>query len=327
MGLLTLALLIDIFVGDPDWLWRRAPHPVVLMGRIVDGFDNFRDGENFAALSTRLGFATAEAAQFAAGSALLVALGVMAIVISKFVGLFGWLGWTVELALVAMLIAQRSLYDHVSRVAGALKSGGLAAGRAEVSMIVGRDVSKLDESGVCKASIESLAENFSDGVVAPVFWYAVAGLPGILFYKAVNTADSMIGHHDQRFEHFGKPSARLDDWLNWPASRLSSLLVVMSVVLARGGRAAAVVWSATKRDAPGHRSPNAGWPETSFAAALNVSLGGPRRYGDQSVGADFLFAEGRDNAKPSDIEKSLSLFLRCCICLIGLCGLIWLLFG
>ena len=327
MGLLTLALLVDIFVGDPDWLWRRLPHPVVLIGKLIDWFDQLRDRSQFGSWMSRIGMGEGRFADMSLGAVLLLVFLVLSIAIAKLLAALGTVGWLLELALVVMLIAQKSLYDHVARVVGGLKSDGLAGGRAAVSMIVGRDVSKLDESGVCKAAIESLAENFSDGVVAPVFWYAVAGLPGILFYKAVNTADSMIGHQNERFEYFGKPAAKLDDWLNWPAARFSSVLVVISVALARGGRAASSVWSATLRDASTHRSPNAGWPESSFAAALNLSLGGPRAYGGDHVDAEFLYAEGRDIAKTQDVEKSLSLFLRCCICLIGLSGLLWLFFG
>ena len=228
---------------------------------------------------------------------------------------------------MVVFLAQKSLYDHVARVAAAFKTTGLAGAREAVSMIVGRDVKRLDESGVSKAAIESLAENFSDGVVAPVFWYVVAGLPGIIFFKAVNTADSMIGHRTERYEYFGKPAARLDDWMNWPAARLSTLLIMASAALARGGTAAKTVWSATLRDAPQHRSPNAGWPETGFAAALNLSLGGPRNYGADQVDGAHLYAEGREFAKPADIDKALSLFLRCCICLIALCATLGLVFA
>ncbi|MEP0944161.1 MAG: adenosylcobinamide-phosphate synthase CbiB [Rhizobiaceae bacterium] len=327
MGLLTLALLIDIFLGDPDWLWRRAPHPVVLIGRLIDWFNEFRDNERFLNFAERIGLSATAHADMALGAVLLVVMLSVSVAISRLIGIFGAIGWVMELVLVSVLVAQKSLYDHVSRVAKALRNEGLQGGREAVSMIVGRDVSKLDESGVSKAAIESLAENFSDGIVAPVFWYAVAGLPGILFYKAVNTADSMIGHRNPRYEYFGKPAAKLDDWLNWPAARVSSLLVVASVALARGGRVAGNVWSATLRDAATHRSPNAGWPESSFAAALNLALGGPRKYGADQVEAEFLYAEGRMVAKPIDIEKSLSLFLRCCIFLIATCGLFWLFFS
>ncbi|NKB51460.1 MAG: cobalamin biosynthesis protein [Rhizobiaceae bacterium] len=327
MGLLTLALLIDIFVGDPDWAWRRVSHPVVWIGRLIDWFDQLRDREAVQRFAERLGINGRDSLEMIVGGVLLGVFLLISLVLGKLISSLGWIGWILELAIVVVLLAQKSLYDHVSRVAQAFRTLGLSGARTAVAQIVGRDVSKLDESGVCKAAIESLAENFSDGVVAPALWYAIAGLPGLIFYKAVNTADSMIGHHDERFEFFGKPAAKLDDWLNWPAARLSTILVVISVAAARGSRAAGNVWSATLRDARSHRSPNAGWPETSFAAALNLSLGGPRSYGSDRVEAEFLYWEGRDIARPADIEKSLSLFLRCCICLIGFCGLLWLFFG
>ena len=323
MFLLICALILDLIVGDPDWLWRRLPHPVVLFGKVIDWFDERRGW--FGAGS----FEKDKEAEpgFVAGLAMLAALLFLAMFIAALIHSLGIIGWVIELFLVAVLVAQKSLYDHVKRVADALRALGVRGGREAVSMIVGRDVSQLDESGVSKAAIESLAENFSDGVVAPVFWYCVFGLPGMIFYKAVNTADSMVGHHTQRHENFGKAAAVLDDWMNWPAARLSSLLVYMAVMVGKGGRFAGKVWRVTRRDAGSHRSPNAGWPESSFAAALGLSLGGPRRYGDDVVEADALYAEGRDIATVSDIDSALALFLRSCFCLIALVGLIWLVFG
>ena len=183
----------------------------------------------------------------------------------------------------------------------------------------------MDESGISKAAIESVAENFSDGVVAPALWYALFGLPGILFYKAVNTADSMIGHRTIEHEFFGKGAAVLDDWMNWPAARLSSFIILIAVAIGRGGKLAKTVWQITLRDAPLHLSPNAGWPEAGFAAALGLSLGGSRSYGDQQIDAVTLNPEGRDIAAVADIERALRLFLRCCFCFLALSALGWLL--
>src|SRR6185436_6153403 len=208
-------------------------------------------------------------------------------------------------------IAQRSLYQHVARVRSAFTDGGLAEARRAVSMIVGREPDQLDEAGVCRAAIESCAENFSDGVVAPVFWLALFGLPGLIAYKAINTADSMIGHRSPRYLSFGWASARLDDLVNLIPARLSGLLVAMVAPIAGGttGTALRVMW----RDAAKHRSPNAGWPESATAGALGLALAGPRRYGEQIVDDPLLNAEARKDAAPVDIGRALKLLVAACL--------------
>jgi adenosylcobinamide-phosphate synthase len=215
------------------------------------------------------------------------------------------------------LIAQRSLYDHVARVAAALETGGVEAGRNAVSHIVGRDVATLDEAGVARAAIESLAENFSDGVVAPALWLAVGGLPGAALYKAVNTADSMIGHRTPRYAQFGWAAARLDDLLNLPASRLSSLLLVAAGLTS--GAAAAIAWQAIRSDAPRHRSPNAGYPEAAMAGALGLKLAGPRVYGGVAVDDAFM-GDGRRDATAVDIRAALTLYRHADALLIAIVG-------
>lgn len=227
----------------------------------------------------------------------------------------------VVLAFVAgTMLAQRSLEDHVTAVAEALETGGLDAGRAAVSRIVGRDTDTLDEAGVSRAAIESLAENFSDGVVAPAFWMALLGLPGAAAYKAVNTADSMIGHLDERHRDFGWASARFDDLVNWPAARLAALLVIAAAWLGNG-MSAADAWAAVRRDARSHRSPNAGWPEAAFAGALGLSLAGPRLYGGTPVD-DHTMGDGRREANAADIRRALSIYRTADTLLIGAAGLL-----
>jgi adenosylcobinamide-phosphate synthase len=213
--------------------------------------------------------------------------------------------------IAASFPAQRSLYDHVKAVADALDVGGLSAGRQAVSHIVGRRTSALDEAGVARAAIESLAENFSDGVVAPAFWLAVAGLIGGALYKTINTADSMIGHHTPRFESFGWASARLDDLVNLPASRLAALWIVLAALIGgvTPGRAAL---QTVRRDAPRHRSPNAGWPEAAMAGALGLKLAGPRVYGEALVDDAFM-GDGRRDANVADIRRALQLYRRAAI--------------
>jgi adenosylcobinamide-phosphate synthase len=315
LTLTFLALLFEALVGYPDRLVRAIGHPVTWMGRLIDWLD------------VRMNHADAgDASRRAAGAVAVVILVAVSAAVGHVVQ--HWL-LAVPLGIVwaslaaSSLIAQRSLHDHVARVADALEHDGLAAGRAAVAKIVGRDPDALDEAGVARAAIESLAENFSDGVVAPVFWLAVAGLPGGAAYKATNTADSMIGHRTERHEAFGFAAARLDDLVNLPASRLAALLVVAAAALT--GRAAATqAWRAVVRDAPRHRSPNAGYPEAAFAGALGLALAGPRVYGGIKV-EDAVMGDGRRGASAADIRAALALYRRADALLIALIGILALL--
>jgi adenosylcobinamide-phosphate synthase len=214
-------------------------------------------------------------------------------------------GWLIQPIIVAVFLAQKSLVDHVAATELGLSFGGLAAGRAAVAEIVGRDVSILDEPGVARAAIESAAENFSDGVVAPALWYLVLGLPGLFIYKVVNTADSMIGNRSPRYAAFGWAAARFDDLLNFVPARFSALLIVATAALAGCDARAASL--AARRDAPKHKSPNAGWPEAALAGALGLALGGPRRYGGDEVDGAWLNPTGRADAAPDDIRLAIRL--------------------
>jgi adenosylcobinamide-phosphate synthase len=310
-----LALLIEALVGYPDRLVGAIGHPVTWMGRLIGWLDA---GLNHKGAS--------DASRRVAGAAGLVMVVVVSAAIAYVIER-GLLLLPLGILLAAMagstLIAQRSLYQHVAGVAAALERDGLAAGRAAVAKIVGRDPQVLDEAGVARAAIESLAENFSDGIVAPVFWMALAGLPGAAAYKAINTADSMIGHRTPRHEAFGFAAARLDDLVNLPASRLSALLVVAAA--APSGRAAAAeAWRAVARDARHHRSPNAGYPEAAFAGALGLALAGPRVYGGVAV-EDAVMGDGRRAATSADIRAALALYRRADALLIALVGLLALL--
>lgn len=212
--------------------------------------------------------------------------------------------------LSSTLLAQRSLYQHVRAVGDGLRQNGLAGGRAAVAHIVGRNPESLDEAGVVRAAIESLAENFSDGVVAPAFWCALGGLPGLVFYKAVNTADSMIGHRTARHEAFGWAAARLDDVINLPASRLAALWILLAAVLTRDASPLATI-RAVWRDAGCHRSPNAGWPEAAMAGALGLRLAGPRVYGTTLI-EDGWMGDGRADATLADLDRALALYRLAC---------------
>lgn len=298
LAVLAAALVLDRLIGDPPWLWRSLPHPVVRMGRLIGWLD---ENLNDAARS----FAARKARGVAAISlAIILAAVVGAGLHAGFAALPFPLGLGLEAVAAAILVAQKSLADHVRAVADALAEG-LEAGRRAVAQIVGRDVTVLDEAGVARAAIESAAENFSDGVIAPAFWYLVAGLPGLLAYKMANTADSMIGNRSERHAAFGWAGARLDDVLNVLPARLTALALAAAASLSGNDARAAV--RAALADARKHKSPNAGWPEAALAGALGLALGGPRRYGAIAVDGAWLNAQGRAEAGSADILRSIRL--------------------
>ena len=300
LALLAGALLIEAVAGYPDALFRALGHPVTWAGALIAWLDRRLNRESWGMRTRRL-----------AGVA---ALGVLLLV----AGLPAWalqaaLLWRLPrpaalllLALAAStLLAQRSLWRHVRAVQHGLQAG-LAEGRVAVSHIVGRNPASLDAAGVARAAIESLAENFADGVVAPALWCALLGLPGIVLYKVVNTADSMIGHRTARHGAFGWAAARLDDAVNLPASRLAALLLALAA-----GRGAAVALRVVWRDAGKHRSPNAGWPEAAMAGALGLRLAGPRVYGAERV-EDAWMGDGRAEATAEDIGRALGVYRVAC---------------
>ncbi|SSC73714.1 unnamed protein product [Ciceribacter sp. T2.26MG-112.2] len=309
------ALVLDRIVGDPPALWARLPHPVVLFGHAIAFFDRRLNRDTLAPVTRRRNGVMAILLLLA----LSVAIGLM---LSGLLRALGFVGFVLELLVVAIFLAQKSLGDHVAAVALGLRTDGLKGGRRAVSMIVGRDPQALDEPGVCRAAIESLAENFADGVVAPALWYALAGLPGIFAYKMLNTADSMIGHKSDTYRDFGWASARLDDLANWPAARLSSLLIAAAAWLRQGVPAARRSLSVTLRDSGLHRSPNSGWPEAAMAGALDIQLTGPRIYGGERVSEPMINGSGRPVATPRDIEAGVELFYMSCTVLIVVTGLV-----
>ncbi|WP_186393741.1 MULTISPECIES: adenosylcobinamide-phosphate synthase CbiB [unclassified Pannonibacter] len=302
LWLLLGAIALDAVIGDPDWLWRRLPHPVVWIGKLISLMDRCLNRESWpAALRRMAGILTLVLlVAGGAGTGFLLQAGLSALP-------YGEAGIIV---IAAVFLAQNSLYVHVKAVADGLRDGRLAGGRRAVSMIVGRDPEQLDESGVSRAAIESCAENFSDGVVAPVFWFAVLGLPGLIAYKAVNTADSMIGHKTARHQDFGWASARFDDLINLPASRLSALFIALAAPLVHGSPFRAL--STVRRDAGLHRSPNAGWPEAAMAGALGVALAGPRAYATYRVEDPFMNPQGNKDAGEADIRRALHVLAGAC---------------
>jgi adenosylcobinamide-phosphate synthase len=305
---IVFALLLDAVVGDMRWLFRVVPHPVALIGRLIGFLDNKlnRVGRGTATVLARGLVVTVLVTAVAAGSG----------------GALSWAaerlpyGVALEVFCVTVMFAQRSLYDHGRAVAVALRRGGLIAGRVAVSHIVGRQTEALDEHGVARGAIESLAENFSDGVIAPAFWYLILGLPGLFAYKAINTLDSMIGYRSDRYRHFGMTAARLDDVVNLIPSRLAAILIALAAAIAptaNPARAFRAMW----RDAGKHDSPNAGWPEAAMAGALALALGGPRNYLGGIAKSQWI-GDGNPRATGQDIERALLLY--------GVAGLLHMLF-
>ena len=291
---LTAALILDALFGEPDWLWRRLPHPAVLLGRLVGALDD------------RLNRGGGRRAK-----------GVLALIaLIAFAATVGWvitilpLSPLAEIIVAAILLAQRSLADHVAAVAAGLDES-VEAGRAAVAHIVGRDTAAMDEPAIARAAIESGAENFSDGIVAPAFWFAVGGLPAMLAYKAINTADSMIGYRTERHEAFGWAAARLDDLVNLPASRLSALLISLSAL-------SAAPFSAAMRGAHLHRSPNAGWPEAAMASCIDVALAGPRVYHGTPTDDPFVNPEGRKTIGAAEVRDAVRVLWRAWAVLLAL---------
>ena len=303
--LLVAALLVEAAFGYPIALFARIAHPVVWIGALLERFERRGNRPTLPDPARRLNGVRCMLLVLA------VSAGAAAILHGAAALLAPW--WIAALALsvpASSLLAQRSLHEHVAAVGVGLSTGGLAEARDRVGHVVGRDPDSLDRAGVARAAIESLAENFSDGVVAPALWCAVLGLPGAAAYKAINTADSMIGHRDARFRDFGRFAARLDDLVNLPASRLAAVWIVLAAATTRGASSGAAL-RAVRRDAPRHRSPNAGWPEAALAGALGLSLGGPRHYPGHFVDGAWM-GDGRAEATADDIDRALILYRRAC---------------
>jgi adenosylcobinamide-phosphate synthase len=304
---MAVAMAVDALLGWPSALFARIGHPVTWLGRLIAAVDaGWNRSSDPPALRRAAG---------TAGALAVIALSAA----------LGWLlqsalapGW-IQIALVGILawplVALRSLHDHVAAVARPLLAGDIAAAREAVSRIVGRDPAALDEAGIARAAIESLAENASDGIVAPVFWGALFGLPGIFGYKAINTLDSMIGHRTERHEAFGWAAARIDDVANFIPARLTGFLFV----LLAPKRSEAL--SCMTRDARRHRSPNAGWPEAAMAGALRVRLSGPRIY-QGSVTSEPWLNEGARDPLAADISEGLTIYRRAMLLLAGLLAIL-----
>jgi len=297
--ILIIAFGIEAVLAYPAAVFRAIGHPVSWIGALIAALDSAlnRPDTSFAA---RRAAGVATVLLLVAGS---LAVGVVLEVVARDVP---YPGFAIAVLVVATLIATGSLDQHVRAVAAALRAEGLAGGRRSIANIVGRDPDALDEAAVCRAAIESLAENASDGVTAPALWFLAGGLPGIIAYKAINTADSMVGHMSERHRAFGWAAARLDDLVNLPASRLTGLMFVAAAAFVPGASASSA-WQAYRRDARLHRSPNAGWPEAAMAGALGLRIAGPRSYGGVLVD-DHWMGGGRAEATAQDIDRALKIY-------------------
>ncbi|KIN62332.1 Cobalamin biosynthesis protein CobD [Sulfitobacter noctilucicola] len=296
--ILTCALVLDALMGEPRWIWQRIPHPAVLMGRLIgEGDKRFNTGRG----------------QKAKGVALVLAL----ILIGWAFGLtLSVLGPLFEIFLVAVLLAHKSLIQHVQAVASGLRMS-IGEGRRAVALIVSRDSAQMSEPAVARSAIESAAENMSDGIIAPAFWFLLGGLPGIIIYKLVNTADSMIGYKNARYAEFGWAAARLDDVLNWVPARLTAAFIAIPARVLRQ-------WQAIRADAALHRSPNAGWPEAAMARAIHVALAGPRAYDGKMQEFSWVNADAPKLIGAPAIDAAVSrlwhawAFFLGCLCILGL---------
>lgn len=298
LSCILLALILDAFLGEPVWIWSKIPHPTVLMGRIIkwcelkynNGINRKNKGILFIAF-------------------MVIFLAIFGYLIEKLPFSAIW-----KILIVAILLSHKSLTEHVTAVSLGLQKN-LSQGRTAVAMIVGRDTANLAETDIARSAIESAAENFSDGIIAPLFWFLIGGLPGILIYKFVNTSDSMIGYKNIQYNQFGWAAARLDDLLNWIPARLSGLLIC---IVHQNNSALNIMW----RDAKLHRSPNAGWPESAMAGVLDVSISGPRSYEGVIKNYPFVNVDGKKKLTAVDIDNAVDVLWRSWGGLVLGCGVI-----
>lgn len=294
VAVMLLALVLDALIGDPPALYRRVVHPVAAIGKLIT-------------LLEKALYNATSGARLRGFFLVIMTLAIIIIIVFIIlkVSRFYNISWAIEILLAGSLIAARSLHDHVHAVVKGLEQN-LESGREAIAHIVGRDPASLDEAGVARAAIESAAENFSDGVVAPVFWGIIFGLPGLVAYKTINTLDSMVGYRNDRYRVFGWAAARLDDVANFIPARLTAVLFIMSAALTPGSSAGSA-YTIVRRHARRHQSPNAGWPEAAMAGALGLKLAGPRHYPGQAVRGEWI-GDGNETAGPEDIRRALGLF-------------------
>lgn len=300
--LLFFMIILDGITGEPAWIYRRIPHPVVLMGKLLSILEKtFNRASNMAVKGRMLGTLCL--------MLYLVLICAVAHLIER--TLYYYIGGLyadiILILLASTLLAARSLHDHVQEVFVHLEKNHHDDAQTSLAKIVGRDVTKLDQAGMNRAVIETSAENFSDGFMAPCFWFLVLGFPGLVLYKAINTADSMIGHKNDRYLHFGWAAARLDDLANYIPARLTAAIFLICGLI-KNRRSIITNIKTCQQHASQHLSINAGWPECAMASILNVKLGGPRTYGDQKIAGVWL-GIGRERARLHDVKEALKMCL------------------
>lgn len=308
--LIGCAIALDMVIGEPSFLWSRLPHPVVLFGKAISALEAKGNQRRYRGRQRRL---------FGLGAIIIwicLASFIGALLSSGLSYLPVILHFVIETIIVAILLAGRSLYDHIKAVMMPLEQGDLPSARWAVGMIVGRDTTSLNKDEIARAAIETGAENLSDGVIAPALWYLIGGLPLLLAYKMINTADSMVGYKSSRYYAFGWGSAIIDDIVNFFPARLTALLIILVASFKKRAR---IAYEVVRRDADKHASPNAGYPESAMAGALDIRLGGPRQYHGKWLDLPSMNAQGRENLEAQDIEASLrilwsSLSLATVIC-------------
>lgn len=309
-GVVVLAFVLDALLGEPRWI----PHPVRVIGRVIDrGEQWLRRGPSSPARDFWGG----------CGLVLAVVMGTywgMTWMLCALSALSWWIGYAATVLLGSLCIARRSLYEHALAIFYPLVTGDLATARTMLARIVSRDTIDLPEGEVVRGAVESVAENSSDGVIAPFLYLALGGVPLALSYKAVNTLDSMIGYRTGRYEYLGKAAARLDDLANLIPARLTALALVGASWSLGPGFDGKNAWRMTWRDGHQHSSPNAGYPEAAVAGALGIQLGGPSRYWGTLVEKPTL-GDACHPLRPEHITQSLRLLDRASLFALGVCVL------
>ncbi|CAI3953354.1 adenosylcobinamide-phosphate synthase CbiB [Commensalibacter papalotli (ex Botero et al. 2024)] len=297
LQMILIAALIDALWGEPKYIYNKIPHPIIWIGKLIDYLDKKLNHTNDPAQQQKQN-------GFVALSLTIAIPCLVGIFLQKilFKSLPKPIAYFLSGVIASIFIAKRSLYEHVHEVEKALTLGDIKSARYAVSQIVGRKTDQLDSSGIARAAIESLAENFSDGVIAPIFWGCIGGLPGIITYKAINTADSMIGHKTKKYKFFGFAAAKSDDYVNYPAARLSALLIILTTSKKPFSDLKFVAKEAKK-----HNSPNAGWPEAAMATRLSILLAGPRQYQNYVIDSPWI-GTGKSKLNQIDIQNALDTF-------------------
>ena len=295
---IIIAVLVDAYAGDEHLLWRKVPHPIIYIGRYI----NFLDIEfNRKEFSDKSKFFNGFLVIFIS----VIGLYFLTRILEDLL-LNNTFGYIILGFLVSILLSGKSLFSHVKSIYDDLMRDDIQSAKSNLSKIVSRDVDKLDESSITRGSIESLSENFCDGYISPIFWFLVLGFPGVVIYKFISTADSMIGYKNEKYIKFGKCAAKIDDIMNFVPARISSLFIVLATYLLKENWKSAI--QITKIDAKKSSSPNSGWPESSMAGALDIALGGSNYYENKFVNSEWINASAAKEIDSDHIIRALWIY-------------------